>query len=183
MGRLRPSSVQRHRLACGRWPRPLVTEAADAVHVPRRGLRRASRRGDLELYMGMPGHAMFVRRDRRVFAHVHPSGSAPMAALEIGERSLRSRPAPRPDQRCAPRLPADGLVSVRVAGARRLSHLRAGQTGRADRDRRVRRSRRVSSLERMRSGRLGVLGSWFFVRRSWFWFDVATSNVAGLDRR
>ena len=30
---------------------------------------------DLELYMGMPGHAIFVGRDRRVFAHVHPSGS------------------------------------------------------------------------------------------------------------
>jgi hypothetical protein len=38
---------------------------------------------DLELYMGMPGHAIFVRRDRQVFAHVHPSGSAPMAALAI----------------------------------------------------------------------------------------------------
>jgi hypothetical protein len=38
---------------------------------------------DLELYMGMPGHAVFVRRDRKVFAHVHPSGSAPMAALAI----------------------------------------------------------------------------------------------------
>ena len=38
---------------------------------------------DLELYMGMPGHAVFFRRDRRVFAHVHPSGSAPMAALNI----------------------------------------------------------------------------------------------------
>jgi hypothetical protein len=38
---------------------------------------------DLELYMGMPGHAIFVRRDRQVFAHVHPSGSAPMAAMEI----------------------------------------------------------------------------------------------------
>ncbi len=44
---------------------------------------------DLELYMGMPGHAIFVSRDRRVFAHVHPSGSAPMAAMQIGERSLR----------------------------------------------------------------------------------------------
>ena len=33
--------------------------------------------------MGMPGHAVFVRRDRRVFAHVHPSGSAPMAAMHI----------------------------------------------------------------------------------------------------
>lgn len=38
---------------------------------------------DLELYMGMPGHAVFVRKDRKVFAHVHPSGSAPMAALNI----------------------------------------------------------------------------------------------------
>jgi len=38
---------------------------------------------DLELYMGMPGHAVFVKKDRRVFAHVHPSGSAPMAALQI----------------------------------------------------------------------------------------------------
>jgi hypothetical protein len=38
---------------------------------------------DLELYMGMPGHAIFVRRDRQVFAHVHPSGSAPMAAMQI----------------------------------------------------------------------------------------------------
>ena len=44
---------------------------------------------DLELYMGMPGHAVFIRRDRRVFAHVHPSGSAPMAALAIGRRSLQ----------------------------------------------------------------------------------------------
>jgi hypothetical protein len=42
---------------------------------------------DLELYMGMPGHAVFIRRDRRVFAHVHPSGSAPMAAMEIAAPS------------------------------------------------------------------------------------------------
>jgi hypothetical protein len=45
---------------------------------------------DLELYMGMPGHAVFVRRDRQVFAHVHPSGSAPMAAMQIGQRALTS---------------------------------------------------------------------------------------------
>jgi len=36
---------------------------------------------DMELYMGMPGHAAFVRDDFQVFAHVHPSGSAPMAAM------------------------------------------------------------------------------------------------------
>jgi hypothetical protein len=49
---------------------------------------RGNPASDLELYMGMPGHAVFVRRDRRVFAHVHPSGSAPMAALEIGRQTL-----------------------------------------------------------------------------------------------
>ena len=38
---------------------------------------------DMELYMGMLGHAAFVRSDRSVFAHVHPSGSVPMAALAL----------------------------------------------------------------------------------------------------
>jgi hypothetical protein len=42
---------------------------------------------DLELYMGMPGHAVFIRRDRQVFAHVHPAGSAPMAAMQIAAQS------------------------------------------------------------------------------------------------
>ena len=48
---------------------------------------------DLELYMGMPGHAIFIRRDRKVFAHVHPSGSAPMAAMDIAMRAS-ARPEP-----------------------------------------------------------------------------------------
>jgi hypothetical protein len=43
---------------------------------------------DLELYMGMPGHAIFMSKDRQVFAHVHPAGSVSMAAMEIGRRSL-----------------------------------------------------------------------------------------------
>lgn len=41
---------------------------------------------DLELYMGMPGHAAFVRTDRTVFAHVHPSGSVPMASLAVARQ-------------------------------------------------------------------------------------------------
>jgi hypothetical protein len=36
----------------------------------------------LESYMGMAGHAAFIRNDGEVFAHVHPSGSVPMAAVE-----------------------------------------------------------------------------------------------------
>lgn len=38
---------------------------------------------DLQLYMGMLGHAAFVKRDGSVFAHVHPSGSVPMATLGL----------------------------------------------------------------------------------------------------
>ncbi len=38
---------------------------------------------DMEPYMGMAGHAEFVRSDMSVFAHVHPAGSASMAALEL----------------------------------------------------------------------------------------------------
>jgi hypothetical protein len=38
---------------------------------------------DMELYMGMLGHAAFIRTDLSVFAHVHPSGSVPMAALAL----------------------------------------------------------------------------------------------------
>jgi hypothetical protein len=38
---------------------------------------------DMELYMGMQGHAAFVAPDGTVFAHVHPSGSVPMASLTV----------------------------------------------------------------------------------------------------
>jgi hypothetical protein len=48
---------------------------------------------DLELYMGMPGHAVFMRRDRQVFAHVHPSGSAPMAAMAIAAGPPAAHPS------------------------------------------------------------------------------------------
>jgi hypothetical protein len=37
----------------------------------------------MEFYMGMQGHAAFVSSDLTVFAHVHPSGSVPMAALSL----------------------------------------------------------------------------------------------------
>jgi len=38
---------------------------------------------DVQLYMGMAGHAAFVKTDGTVFAHTHPEGSAAMAALML----------------------------------------------------------------------------------------------------
>ena len=45
---------------------------------------------DLEPYMGMAGHLVIVKRDLTVFAHVHPSGSVPMAALMLLEKQNNS---------------------------------------------------------------------------------------------
>ncbi|HKV94089.1 MAG TPA: hypothetical protein VJW20_16185 [Candidatus Angelobacter sp.] len=40
---------------------------------------------DLEPYMGMAGHAVFISTDGSVFAHVHPAGSVSMAAVNLAE--------------------------------------------------------------------------------------------------
>ena len=45
----------------------------------------------LEPYMGMAGHAEFVRSDLSVFAHVHPDGSVPMAAVQLADATLPGR--------------------------------------------------------------------------------------------
>jgi hypothetical protein len=47
---------------------------------------------DLEPYMGMAAHAEIVRSDGSVFAHVHPSGSAAMAAMEMARAAARGNP-------------------------------------------------------------------------------------------
>jgi hypothetical protein len=46
----------------------------------------------MELYMGMLGHAAFVAVDGSVFAHVHPSGSVPMAALGLAQGASPANP-------------------------------------------------------------------------------------------
>jgi hypothetical protein len=45
---------------------------------------------DLEPYMGMAGHLVILRRDLSVFAHVHPAGSVPMAALMLLQQTSPS---------------------------------------------------------------------------------------------
>ena len=42
---------------------------------------------DMTLYMGMLGHAAFVKVDGTVFAHIHPSGSVSMAAFMLAQQT------------------------------------------------------------------------------------------------
>ena len=48
---------------------------------------------DVQLYMGMPGHAAFMKRDLSTFAHVHPGGSISMPALALAEAALQGNEA------------------------------------------------------------------------------------------
>jgi hypothetical protein len=50
---------------------------------------------NLEPYMGMSGHAFFVRTDLKVFAHVHPAGSVAMAAFDLAQQVAPSASAMR----------------------------------------------------------------------------------------
>jgi len=40
--------------------------------------------------MGMAGHLVILRRDLAVFAHIHPEGSVPMAALMLLQKPQAS---------------------------------------------------------------------------------------------
>jgi hypothetical protein len=65
---------------------------------------------DLEPYMGMPGHLVILRRDLAVFAHIHPEGSVPMAAL-----MLLQKPQVSPDganSTAANTVPANDMSSM-----------------------------------------------------------------------
>jgi hypothetical protein len=65
---------------------------------------------NLEPYMGMAGHAEFVRSDLSVFAHVHPDGSVPMAAVQLADATLAKNAAipagPNPLEATEMKMPA-----------------------------------------------------------------------------
>lgn len=67
------------------WERPAGTLTARQPELFRfRVLDAAGQPAtDVVPYMGMAGHAAFVKSDGSTFAHIHPSGSVPMAALQL----------------------------------------------------------------------------------------------------
>jgi hypothetical protein len=65
---------------------------------------------DMQPYMGMAGHAEFVRSDLSVFAHLHPAGSVSMAALELAQAGLTNAAPSAPDEMMSmPMPPSDPL--------------------------------------------------------------------------
>ena len=66
------------------WDRPATLTANTAYAFRFRLLGKDGEpAGDMQPYMGMAGHAAFVKTDGTVFAHVHPEGSAAMAAVML----------------------------------------------------------------------------------------------------
>jgi hypothetical protein len=64
------------------WDRPANLTANTAYAFRFRLLDRGSRpAADMQPYLGMAGHAAFVKADGSTFAHTHPNGSAAMAAM------------------------------------------------------------------------------------------------------
>ncbi len=60
---------------------------------------------DMALYMGMTGHAAFVKTDGSVFAHIHPAGSASMAAMMMAQAQNQASSA-------TPAAPATGMPGM-----------------------------------------------------------------------
>jgi hypothetical protein len=68
----------------------------------------------VELYMGMAGHAAFVKADRTVFAHVHPSGSVPMAAMSLTLEGVPPHAMASPEVSFPYGCPTPGLYRICV---------------------------------------------------------------------
>jgi len=73
------------------WDRP-STVSANTAYAFRFHLLDANGKPatDVQPYMGMAGHAAFVKTDGTVFAHTHPEGSAAMAALMLANDNTDS---------------------------------------------------------------------------------------------
>ena len=76
------------------WDRPAPLAAGAAYTFRFRLLDPTGKpAADMQPYLGMAGHAAFVKTDATVFAHTHPEGSAPMPDVELANASLDAAPA------------------------------------------------------------------------------------------
>ena len=70
------------------WDRPATLTAGTAELFRFTLLDRGGQpANDMQPYLGMAGHAAFVKTDGSVFAHTHPDGSAAMPAMMLANAS------------------------------------------------------------------------------------------------
>jgi hypothetical protein len=75
------------------WDKPNVLTAGTAYGFTFHLLDPAGKpAADMQPYLGMAGHAAFVKTDGSVFAHTHPEGSAAMADVMLANESMGSMP-------------------------------------------------------------------------------------------
>ena len=80
------------------WDRPATLTASTAYNFHFRLLAPNGQPApDMQPYMGMAGHAAFVKTDGTVFAHIHPEGSAAMAAVMLANPVAPASPDSMPD--------------------------------------------------------------------------------------
>lgn len=69
---------------------------------------------DMQLYMGMAGHAAIVKQDSTVFAHIHPAGNIPMAAYGLNMAGMDMNPTPSSHVAFPFGFPSAGLYRIFV---------------------------------------------------------------------
>jgi hypothetical protein len=67
---------------------------------------------DMALYMGMVGHAAFVKTDGTVFAHIHPSGTVSMAALMMAQSQNGNTATGKSEMKDMPGMDMSGSQSI-----------------------------------------------------------------------
>ena len=71
------------------WERPTALQANTGYQLRFQLLDSAGRpAADARPYLGMAGHAAFVKVDGTVFAHTHPEGSAPMQSMMLANTGM-----------------------------------------------------------------------------------------------
>ncbi len=85
------------------WDRPATLVASTAYTFRFHLLNPTGQpAADMQPYLGMAGHAAFVKTDGTVFAHTHPEGSAPMQSVDLAVGPAAMRAMDAQDERVGP---------------------------------------------------------------------------------
>ena len=109
------------------WDRPADLQANTAYGLRFHLLNAAGEpAADTRPYLGMAGHAAFVKADGTVFAHTHPEGSAPMQSMMLANEAMADdAKSSSPDVEFPYGFPAPGRYRIFV----QMKHANVVETG------------------------------------------------------